>query len=113
MLSETKLALRITTDAYDAEIASLIEAAAKDLTVAGIPVAGVAFTYGTSGVTDLSTVTDRLLMRAMITYVRANFGSPDDYDRVKASYDEQKAQLQTTACRRWSCDPRRRAHPHR
>ena len=28
-----------------------------------------------------------------ITYCKANFGSPDAYDKLKAAYDEQKAQL--------------------
>jgi hypothetical protein len=32
---------------------------------------------------------------AAITYVAMNFGDPDDYDRLKKSYDEQKAQLAT------------------
>ena len=36
---------------------------------------------------------DALVTRAIITYVRCNFGTPDDYDKVKAAYDEQKAQL--------------------
>ena len=81
MLDAVKLAMRITTDAYDAEIASLIEAACADL--------------GIVGVTAESTTTDPLLTRAIITYCRANFGSPDEYDRLKAAYDEQKSQLIT------------------
>ena len=43
------------------------------------------------------TVTDPLTAKALITYVRLNFGSPADYDRLKASYDEQKGQLRETA----------------
>ena len=43
--------------------------------------------------TDESTLDDELAMRAIITYVRVHFGSPPDYERVKASYDEQKAQM--------------------
>lgn len=81
MLNAVKLAMRIVTDAYDAEITALIAAAAADL--------------GIVGVTAETTTTDPLLTRAIITYCRANFGSPDDYDRLKASYDEQKAQLIT------------------
>ena len=45
--------------------------------------------------TDNSTVTDPLIVRAICAYVRAHFGSPADYDRLKAAYDENKAQLQT------------------
>ena len=41
------------------------------------------------------TTTDPLLIQAIITYCRLNFGTPDDYEKLKASYDEQKAQLQT------------------
>ena len=79
MLEKVKLALRITTDAFDSEIEDLIEAALADLRLAGV-------------VNDDGT--DPLITRAVITYCRANFGQPDDYDRMKASYDEQKAQMQ-------------------
>lgn len=79
MLEKVKLALRITTDAFDSEIEDLIEAALADLRLAGV-------------INDDET--DPLITRAVITYCRANFGQPDDYDRMKASYDEQKAQMQ-------------------
>ena len=100
MLKETRLALRIITTAYDAELAQLIMAGADDLQhSAGVPVEGVSLTVawnqGVATVTDSSTITDDLIIRAIITYVRMRFGSPDDYDRLKAAYDEQKAQLQT------------------
>ena len=36
-----------------------------------------------------------MIIRAVITYCKANFGEADEYDRLKASYDEQKAQLIT------------------
>lgn len=79
MLNKVKLALRITTDAFDAEITELILAACADL--------------GIVGVTAMSTTDDALLTRAIITYCRVHFGQPEDYDRLKKSYDEQKAQL--------------------
>ena len=79
MLSRVKMALRVTTTAFDSEITGLINAACSDL--------------GVVGVTATDATTDPLLIRAVITYCRVNFGSPDDYDRLKASYDEQKAQL--------------------
>lgn len=79
MLDRVKLAMRITTDAYDEEFNSLINAALLDLGIAGV------------SITD----SDELIRRAVITYCRLHFGSPDDYDNLKASYDEQKAQLQT------------------
>lgn len=79
MLNKVKLALRITTDDFDTEINDLILAACADL--------------GIVGVEALSTTTDALLTRAIVTYCRINFGQPEDYDRLKKSYDEQKAQL--------------------
>lgn len=81
MLDAVKLAMRLTTTAYDDEITRLIEAACADL--------------GIAGVTAESTTSDPILVQAVVTYCRLNFGSPDDYDRLKRSYDEQKAQLQT------------------
>lgn len=96
MLNEAKTALRITTDAYDSEIASLLMAGERDLETAGVIVPGtvdVSFDSSTGEATDSSTLTDPLVQRALITYVRKNFGSPADYDRVSESYEQQKAQL--------------------
>lgn len=101
MLNETKLALRIKTDIYDGEIARLIEAAVGDLGIVDVEAAGVSFIISatTTGetVTDNSTITDQLLIRAIITYVRLHFGTPDDYDKLERSYNEQKAQLITAS----------------
>lgn len=80
MLDRVKLALRITTDAFDAELTDLIAAALLDLGIAGVN----EFTADT---------TDALIIRAVITYCKLHFGEPDEFDRLKASYDEQKAQL--------------------
>ena len=80
LIDDVKLALRVTVSAYDAEITSLIEAAKQDLSIAGVV---------------LPEEPDAVTKRAIITYCRANFGSPADYDRMKAAYDEQKAQLAT------------------
>ena len=74
-------ALRITTGAFDAEIEDLVRAAVADLELAGVEAD--------------SSLSDPLVSRAVVTYCRMAFGSPDDYDALKASYDEQKAQLQT------------------
>ena len=98
MLRECKQALRITTDAYDEELCSLMQAAVRDLEVSGVIIPGsVAFsaTVTTAGttVTDNSTLTDPLVTRAIFTYVRVHFGSPSDYDRLKESYNAQKVQL--------------------
>ena len=88
LLSKVKLALRITTNAFDTEITDLIAAALDDLGVAGVE----------HGVTTSSTTYDALVERAVITYCKVNFGDIDsaEYDRLKASYDEQKAQMSMT-----------------
>jgi len=78
VLNSIKLALRITTNAFDSELTDLMNAALLDL--------------GLAGVTEDDT-SDPLILRAVITYCKLHFGEPDDYDRLKASYDEQKAQL--------------------
>lgn len=78
MLELVKLALRIATSAFDAELNLLIAAAQTDLGIAGV---------------TLPAELDPICQRAIITYCKMNFGEPDEYDRLKASYDEQKAQL--------------------
>lgn len=78
MLQKVKKALRITTDAFDSELEDLIKAAAIDLDIAGI---------------DSDHGVDSIIEVAIITYCKLYFGEPDDYDRLKSSYDEQKAQL--------------------
>lgn len=78
MLSKVKLALRITTNAYDDELNDLIEAAKLDLGIAGV---------------IIPSELDAIVSLAIITYCKCHFGEPDEYDRLKASYDEQKAQL--------------------
>lgn len=82
MLEKVKLALRITTNAYDSELTDLIEAAKIDLGIAGVIVP----------ITTDSNI-DTIIQRAIVTYCKLNFGEPDEYNRLKASYDEQKAQL--------------------
>jgi hypothetical protein len=81
ILAAVKLSLRITTGAFDSELTDLINAALLDLGIAGINKIAV------------SDTTDALIRRAVTTYVRLHFGEPGDYDRLKVSYDEQKAQL--------------------
>ena len=78
VINSIKLALRITTNAFDSELTDLMNAALLDL--------------GLAGVTEDDT-SDPLILRAIITYCKLHFGQPDDFDRLKRSYDEQKAQL--------------------
>lgn len=82
MLNRVKMALRITTNAFDDEITGLINSALGDLGLVGISQA------------SLNTA-DELVTTAVITYVKLHFGEPSDPDRLKKSYDEQKAQLIT------------------
>lgn len=82
MLSRVKMALRITTNAFDDEITGLINSALGDLGLVGISQASL-------------NSADELVTTAIITYVKLHFGEPSDPDRLKKSYDEQKAQLIT------------------
>nr|DAT66717.1 MAG TPA: head to tail adaptor [Caudoviricetes sp.] len=79
MLEKLRLSLRIRTNAFDTELQDLIAAALADLGLAGV----------TPPQAD-----DPLVLRAVLTYARLHFGEPEDPARLKAAYDEQKAQLQ-------------------
>lgn len=90
ILQLCKTSMRIVTDAYDNEITGYIQAALSDLGIAGVAYDAI----------------DNLVVKAVMTYVRFSFGSPDDYDKLKASYDEQKAQLQVaTGYTEWGVRP--------
>lgn len=89
MLEKVKLSLRISTNDFDSELSDLIRAAFADLGIAGV----------TNAVAS-----DPLIIRAVTTYCKMHFGEPDEYDRLKRSYDEQKAQLSTaTGFTDWGC----------
>ena len=79
-LDKVKMGLRISTTAYDEELTDLITAAQLDLGIAGV---------------EAPSTLDEIVTRAIITYCKMSFGLPEDYDRLKRSYDEQKAQLVT------------------
>lgn len=92
LLQKTKLALRITVDAYDSDLTDLINAAKLDLGIAGV---------------TLPSSLDAICERAIITYCKVHFSALTDgeYARLKASYDEQKAQLVTaTGYTAWGDD---------
>ena len=85
ILNKVKLALRIVTDAFDTEIEDLVKACLLDLKIAGV------------NEYTIDSVTDALIIRAVCTYCKYHFGDAngvEESDRLKASYDEQKAQLQ-------------------
>ena len=95
MLEKVRNALRISVsdnEAINSELTDLIEAAKMDLGIAGVIVPDEF---------------DALVSKAVITYCKLSFGLPEDYDRLKRSYDEQKAQLMTaTGYTEWggACD---------
>lgn len=95
MLAKVKMAKRISTTVFDPELLDLIAAAIADLKLIGIEFDVTE--VKTQGVVTDYTITDPLISRAITTYVVMNFGSPDDYDRLKESYDEQKGQLRETS----------------
>ena len=83
MLEKVRNALRISTtnnEQLNTELTDLIEAAKLDLGIAGVVI---------------PEAIDALVTKAIITYCKMSFGLPEDYDRLKRSYDEQKAQLRT------------------
>ena len=84
LLDDVKVACRVASTAFDNELTDLISAGLNDL-----------------GITDINSAyltnsgTLPLIKQAVITYCKMNFGFQSDgyYSRLKASYDEQKAQL--------------------
>ena len=88
ILAKVKMALRITTNAFDDELTDLISAALEDMGIAGVVI---------------DDDTDAIIVLAVITYCKMSFGLPEDYDKLKKSYDEQKAQLSNaTGYTEWS-----------
>lgn len=80
-LALVKLRLLITTDAFDSVLTSLMNAALLDLGIAGV--------NGENAI-----IGNDLVLTAVTTYVQMMFNAePNEYDRLKKSYDEQKAQM--------------------
>ena len=81
-LGKVKVAMRRAgvNAGLDTEIEDLIETCMADLGIAGVDGAN-------------AIITDPLIRLAYITFCKLHDGEPDDYDRLKKSYDEQKAQL--------------------
>ena len=85
LLAKVKLALRITTNAFDSELNGLIDSCIADLRIAGISTETIGTEY----------LQNSMVVLAVTTFCKINFGKIDgaEYDRLKASYDEQKKQL--------------------
>lgn len=88
-----KLALRLTENDFDDQVLGLMDAALGDLGIAGV--------NGENAV-----ISDSLVRQAVITYCKMNgFCDSSEFDRLKASYDEQKAQLSmATGWTDWGVD---------
>lgn len=84
-IDDVKAALRVTSSAYDVEISNLIQASIIDMQIAGVD--------EPEDVENLSAI----IKVAIITYCKMNFGSREDYENLKKSYDEQKAQLKSNS----------------
>ncbi len=84
LLDDVKTACRVTSTAFDTELNDLISSALMDLGIVDIQNSLL-----------ISENPTPLIKQAVITYCKMSFGfqSNDYYTRLKASYDEQKAQL--------------------
>lgn len=82
MLSKVKLALRITTTAFDTEITSLINDCLDELEALGVVVPD-------------SPETDNQISTTVIAYCKWLFGSNDEADRWREIYDRKLAQFKT------------------
>lgn len=78
LLDEVKLSLRVTTDAFDEEITSLVEAAKNDLYNAGIK----------------PDATNPLIKQAIKTYCRINFGNYEKAEELRKAYNSLIIKLQ-------------------
>lgn len=92
-LPKVKMALKLSEKDFDDQILGLMEAALGDLGIAGV--------NGENAV-----INDSLVRQAVITYCKMNgFCDSSEFDRLKASYDEQKAQLSmATGWTDWGVD---------
>lgn len=77
LLERVRNALRIKNHSHDDELVDYINAAVLDLGIAGVEFEEM----------------DELVITAIITYCKMRNGLPEDYDKLKKSYDEQKAQM--------------------
>lgn len=82
MLEQIKLAIRITTDAFDEEIQTLIDAAIAEMQ-------GLGVTASVEGSEDPQIVT------AVVAYCKWQFGANEDADRWRDIYHIKLAQLKT------------------
>ena len=102
MLKEAMLALRVTDMEYAPDIKRLLIAGKRDLEIAGVQITGdivitITEDEQTGAITadDSSTITDDLVITAIITYAgaRGNYAGAEERSKLDASYDLQRRQL--------------------
>ena len=82
MLEKVKLALRITTTAFDTEISLLISDCITSMHNLGVTTAA-------------ADSTDPQIISAVIAYCKWKFGQNEEADRWRAIYEEKLAELKT------------------
>ena len=102
MLKEAMLALRVTDMEYAPDIKRLLIAGKRDMEIAGVKIQGeilITITEdeqtGVITANDTSTITDDLVITAIITYAgaRGNYAGAEERLKLDASYDLQRRQL--------------------
>ena len=86
LLEASRLNQRLHITNFDSELTDLIEAAAADL-------------IGRNAIQPAqleSLPVDPLIKQAILTYVKSRFGTPENPERLKADYEDQKATLMTS-----------------
>lgn len=77
ILQTVKDGCRVSTHKLDDEYERLINSALLDLGIAGVE----------------PDETNDLVIEAIVTYCKMRSGIPEDYNQLKAAYDEMKAQM--------------------
>ena len=92
MLAKIKLALRISTNAFDTEIQTLIAAAILEMYKLGV-------------VTAVEDTQDPQIISAVVAYCKWQFGNNEDADRWRDIYHIKLGQLKTmTGYTDWSTE---------
>lgn len=106
MLKEAMLGIRVTDMEYAPDIKRLLIAGKRDLEIAGVEIDGdivITITESTNQqtgettitVNDASTITDDLVITALITYVgaRGNYAGREEREQLEKSYQLQRTDL--------------------
>ena len=91
LLNRVKIANRLTTDKYDAELRELIEEAKADLAM--------------QGNTQAEEELDPNIRKAIVTYCCIHHGQREDREMLQKAYDDLKARMNTcTGYTRWGTE---------